>query len=672
MAPSLRPIEPMAPRWEPTPDPNDIVVPGLDTTAPVNDQIDQIEQLITIRLQNIDANFSKIQQILANRILPAVKRYSVGTEPVREAAKFWTTFFEQAAQIRVPTYEEELMDPSQIESESAQETSTAASESEANTTSSQSFFNPDGTISESSFMPGSGAVMSTPATARQKSQLSSFANQDPTWNTSLESPLVRLDREIQSLTREEDVSVASSSTIPPDLLEDNSQDVTQRPLPPPSSAKSKGKTRKVQPLLRGVLERNTDVSYISPLKTKRNTPALKGLNPYLPPNTTPTDWKGVVDLSNPVVATPGRKGASSQHRNGKRSPSKTRTIDDFDLDDDSFEQRHGLSPPITMAFATAPKAKTPKLGQTPRKQAAERIMNSLLDLEKRAGFSSARPGSTYNTGIGASIESSLSNVPTPPSLSRYARHAYSSSADISNSLADASLESMMRRIGLNINDYGGGDSVHKADATTGSSVVPSLPPGTSYGSRSDSISASSIQKAEEAELAHKYDLARVRDDDEEDMNDLDDSSDSLDYDNQVPMNFAPPPPARDAFDDDDDDDDDDFMDGPSANMFGGGGDRDEMSNPFIEGMQAGGGDMYDDDDSFDDPAYESREEETLFGVPPAQRLAAQAALAQQRASEANFRMRGEELLQDTLGIGAQMAKAGRTEETPTPWPGGGR
>ena len=37
--------------------------------------------------QNVDANFSRIQQVMANRILPAVKRYAVGTEPVREAAR---------------------------------------------------------------------------------------------------------------------------------------------------------------------------------------------------------------------------------------------------------------------------------------------------------------------------------------------------------------------------------------------------------------------------------------------------------------------------------------------------------------------------------------------------------------------------------------------------------
>jgi hypothetical protein len=45
------PIPPKPPRWEPSEDPSSIVVPGLDTTASVNDQIDQIEQHITIKLQ---------------------------------------------------------------------------------------------------------------------------------------------------------------------------------------------------------------------------------------------------------------------------------------------------------------------------------------------------------------------------------------------------------------------------------------------------------------------------------------------------------------------------------------------------------------------------------------------------------------------------------------------
>lgn len=100
------PIEPNPPRWQPNPDPMNIHVPGLDTDASYLDQIEQIDQLITIKLQvlfppflywglemdtygavqNIDANFSKMNSILANSILPAVKRFSVGTEPARAAA----------------------------------------------------------------------------------------------------------------------------------------------------------------------------------------------------------------------------------------------------------------------------------------------------------------------------------------------------------------------------------------------------------------------------------------------------------------------------------------------------------------------------------------------------------------------------------------------------------
>lgn len=42
---------PNPPRWAPNPDPASIHVPGLDTNASVLDQIEQMEQLITIKLQ---------------------------------------------------------------------------------------------------------------------------------------------------------------------------------------------------------------------------------------------------------------------------------------------------------------------------------------------------------------------------------------------------------------------------------------------------------------------------------------------------------------------------------------------------------------------------------------------------------------------------------------------
>ena len=54
---SRRPIPPNPERWKPAEDPSTIVIPGLDTDASTTDQIEQIEQLITIKLQVRTWNF---------------------------------------------------------------------------------------------------------------------------------------------------------------------------------------------------------------------------------------------------------------------------------------------------------------------------------------------------------------------------------------------------------------------------------------------------------------------------------------------------------------------------------------------------------------------------------------------------------------------------------------
>ena len=49
--PGFDAIDPPLPPWDPNPDPLAIEIPGLDTSASINDQIDQMDQLITIKLQ---------------------------------------------------------------------------------------------------------------------------------------------------------------------------------------------------------------------------------------------------------------------------------------------------------------------------------------------------------------------------------------------------------------------------------------------------------------------------------------------------------------------------------------------------------------------------------------------------------------------------------------------
>lgn len=47
----LSEITPKRPHWEPNENPDDIVVPGLDKSEPVNDQVEYIDQAITKHLQ---------------------------------------------------------------------------------------------------------------------------------------------------------------------------------------------------------------------------------------------------------------------------------------------------------------------------------------------------------------------------------------------------------------------------------------------------------------------------------------------------------------------------------------------------------------------------------------------------------------------------------------------
>ena len=61
MSNPLKPIPENESRWKPATDPSSIVIPGLDTNASPIDQIEQIEQLITLKLQVKDINYPHSQ-----------------------------------------------------------------------------------------------------------------------------------------------------------------------------------------------------------------------------------------------------------------------------------------------------------------------------------------------------------------------------------------------------------------------------------------------------------------------------------------------------------------------------------------------------------------------------------------------------------------------------------
>ncbi|KAJ7146389.1 DASH complex subunit Ask1-domain-containing protein [Mycena epipterygia] len=621
-----KPIPPNPPRWQPNPDPASIVVPGLDTTAPLLDQIEQMEQLITIKLQNIDENFSKIHNILANKILPAVKRYAVGTKPVREAANFWVSFYEQAAQIRIPTYD----DYSTV-NEVPSERDDLASEAEfSSATAERTVRNEDHSVAstENSFMP-QAAFASTPATGRVAHTMDTFASHhsdDPSWSASLESPLTRLDREVQNFSRDESSSISKL----PSLRFDEPPEEEHTILRPRAD---KGKGKEAEPLLHNVLRHTlysaSDIS-LSPAKGKVKTPVPKGLNPYLPPDIEPANWSGLVDLRHTPLSTPQRKN----RRNHAES------------DDDSFDGLPaGMSPPVLMSPARPPRSSAELQllrGKTPAKVAASRIKNDLVRDVQRQNSAQARRFHGYATSGG---ESSMSTVSSPPSLSRYNRH------DTDESAVDESLESVMQRVALNPPSW---------TPTVSTPGLRLRPKGTAQPVPALNYMAppAQYQHPPDAEFSPPTTPQHY------DAGDFSSDSDSLDAE----VNNTAHPSAAflmaqaasgsgGSFDEDDSFRSQDSLDQADVDL-GALGDGVVEVHPFARSGYA-----YTGDDSFDDETFDAGvPEETVFGRPPAQR-------AQARMSEqGDLLMYGDEasVVPDTMQYGLAAS-------SPTPhWPANSR
>jgi len=249
----------------------------------------------------------------------------------------------------------------------------------------------------------------------------------------------------------------------------------------------------------------------------------------------------------------------------------------------------------------------------------------------------------------------MSTVPTPPSLSRYTRHAYPYGMDSDSLGIESSLESMMRRVGLNVPGPATG-SVTSTRSVTGLNPTSLAPPPlpepelkTPDQQRFDALFPQ--DPSADAADAHQ-----------------DSDSDSDSFVEEV-HNTAHPSAAFLMASQRQQNADDSF--GSSNHSSDSLDDVDVAQGGLIHpfaGMSSAEGDGFDDD-SFDDDPYQGQqvqEEETIFGVPPAQRLAAVGARG---PAEQQLKLLGEDLLQDTIGIGMQMARAGRVEESPTPYVG---
>ena len=535
------------------------------------------------------------------------------------------------------------------------EDSLITSRSSANT------FDPNHTPSDSSFIPAHAAVSSTPAAATARTRETNDTSStplppiaEPSWGMSMESPLVRLDRELRDFARADPQPASTSASI--DIFSEADitvsdvnivvADVTVQasaPGPAPVNTREPRTTMQTQA--------------VPPLSVRPN-PATPARNPYLPAHADPRDWSGIIDLRSQQAA----------------------TSSDTDKEDD-LTLPVGMSPPVMVPFATLP-----SLGRSPAKSAATNIRHALVRDVLRAGGGDPSVSASGSGGV----------APTPPSLTRYTRD--SGRGHSSSSLGpELELESIMRRVGLPKNPQDWWQSSATSVSASSTSIIdntslstpsyyttPAPAPAPAYAPEAtpelpETPLPPSLTSGEGTATGTTPIEASARENDDTSTSTSTSTFSSSGEDDSM-HDTAHPSAAfllasrqrgrhdyGDDHDDEQDDGDDDFDD----SLLDADVDADAAAaarapvHPFARVQAAGHGDMGDyDDDSFDsfDGGNEGddRPEETVFGVRPAEREAAQPRL----------RMFGEDLLQDTIGIGTQLARAGRIEESPTPWGGG--
>ncbi|KAL8782930.1 MAG: hypothetical protein Q9213_004986 [Squamulea squamosa] len=379
----------------------------------LTEELEKLEQSITLTLQEIDHNFSRAHRIVTTSILPVVEQYAEHSKDVWESSKFWKQFFEASANVSLSGYEEP---PEQ--DETVTEDATAGTPSTSSyMSSSQLQHDNDDTMTPQA--PGrehdhnDSILSTTPPEQSTPRPRSKHPQEQPPSIAAFSSPYETLKREIKGTQPSQDDSTLPST--PRNLFQSHPN---SSPFMPPSTAQPH-RTPKDDPLLHRILDKNwrlqatphtttrarkpgstTTLPYRSGRTPAQNnihgTPAAAGKGTAKPQSAiddeldsspaipapelhseifgTPARRTRVPGVSVLTPArgkpTPGRKGTTGADVRGGNG--KEKGIWDSDSDDEDVDG--GMSPPKTMQFHI-PQSRMLK---TPAREASKKIVQDLL------------------------------------------------------------------------------------------------------------------------------------------------------------------------------------------------------------------------------------------------------------------------------------------------------
>lgn len=354
----------------------------------LTEELEKLEQSITLTLQEIDHNFSRAHRIVTTNILPIVEQYGKHSEAVWEGSKFWKQFFEASANVSLSGYEapneegeeeegitadDETQESQLYDDEEVEDTVTGATVTPPRPSSSQAGVEDTSTLDS----PSLALAHSTPRAPHTYGKDPSFVEYS--------SPYEKLKKEVQGSTtpNPEPRTPGKTYTMP---FDDSS------PFVPPTTSKKKEATWKHDPILHQVLDKTYRVMAtphtamkqkerelgFSPASTRPGGLGFDDWNDSSPPSSPAPQIRAEL-YSSPMKAprTPGVSVHTPAKGKGKMSDafSAARTKKGFDSDSDGDEDYElDFSPPKTMQFHI-PQS---RLMQTPAREASRRIVEDLL------------------------------------------------------------------------------------------------------------------------------------------------------------------------------------------------------------------------------------------------------------------------------------------------------
>lgn len=362
------------------------------------EELERLEQNITLTLQEIDHNFSRAHRIVTSSILPIVEQYAHHSREVWEGSKFWKQFFEASANVSLSGYEEQPSiqeEPSQTTAEESVESSRAELETSEsletpNTRHTATESIDDIDLSNLSVSPSH----STPRPPKQK-----YGNKGAV------SPYKSLREDVDESTNI-DVTYASNSDprTPSKQTSSLLDDVAMTPEASPEIQKrtqpiSRPETaqKRSDPLLHTVLDKNYRIQATPLTAARRNRlgrtpgstsqPGRRAQNSALDSSPLAPPELHAEFLNSPVrreltqnlkqQRTPGAAVLTPAQRRDVGGRPQLNVWDSDDEDEHLNEATgmpHGMSPPKTMQFRAPPS----RLLQTPAREASKQIVDSIL------------------------------------------------------------------------------------------------------------------------------------------------------------------------------------------------------------------------------------------------------------------------------------------------------